>query len=82
MDEPLVGELHYNNFKAEIYSSSIPGEFKVRYLDASGSQIEEAPLTGISTYKQREGEIVDRLRQFSEGARPAETPYQGDAGEY
>ena len=82
MDELLVGELHYQDLKAEIYSSSVPGEFKVKYMDGSGKPIEEAPLTGISTYKQREGEIIDRLRQFSEGAKPAETPYQGDAGEY
>lgn len=82
MDEPLVGELTYRDFKAEIYSTSVPGEFKVKYLDAHGKQIEEAPLTGISSYKQRESEIIDRLRQFSEGTKPAETPYQGDAGEY
>lgn len=82
MDEQLVGELSYRDFKAEIYSTSVPGEFRVRYLDKSGKQLEEAPLTGISTYKQREQEIVERLRQFSEGGKSAETPDQGDAGEY
>lgn len=82
MDEQLVGTVSYKDFKAEIYSSSVPGEFKAVYKNPSGERLEEAPLTGISTYHQREAEIVDRLRQFSEGAKPAQTPYQGDAGEY
>ena len=82
MDAQLVGTLSYQDLKADVYSTSAPGEFRIVYLDASGKQLEEAPLTGISTYKQREAEIIDRLRQFSEGAKPAETPYQGDAGEY
>lgn len=82
MDEHPVGVLHYQDLKAEVYSSSVPGEFTVKYLNSSGKLIEEAPLTGISTYKQREAEILDRLRQFAEGAQPADTPYQGDAGEY
>jgi len=82
MDAQLVGTLNYQDLKADIYSTSAPGEFKIVYLDAGGKQLEEAPLTGISTYKQREAEIIDRLRQFSEGAKPAETPYLGDSGEY
>ena len=82
MDAQLVGTLSYQDLKADIYSTSAPGEYKIVYLDAGGKQIEEAPLTGISSYKQREAEIVDRLRQFAEGAQPAATPYQGDAGEY
>lgn len=82
MDEHPVGELQYRDYKAEVYSTDSPGEFKVAYLDPAGKQLEEAPLTGISTYKQRESEILDRLRQFAEGAKPSATPYQGDAGEY
>ncbi len=82
MDAQLVGTLNYQDLKADIYSTSAPGEFKIVYLDAGGKQLEEAPLTGISTYKQREAEIIDRLRQFSEGAKPTETPYLGDSGEY
>ena len=82
MDAQLVGTLTYKDLKADIYSTSIPGEFKVIYRDGEGRQIEEAPLTGISSYKQRETEILDRLRQFSEGAKPAATPYLGDSGEY
>lgn len=82
MDEQLVGTLDYQAYKADVYSSEVPGEFKVIYRDPSGKEVEEAPLTGISSYKQREAEIMDRLRQFSEGAQPAKTPYQGDSGEY
>ena len=82
MDEQSVATLTLGNFKAEIFSTNIPGEFKVVYRDGSGKQVEEAPLTGISTYKQREPEILDRLRQLSEGARPESTPDLGDSGEY
>lgn len=82
MDEQLVGTLTFADYKAEIYSTSASGEFRVVYLDASGKTLEEAPLTGISTYRQRETEITDRLRQLHEGAQPAQTPYLGDAGEY
>ncbi len=82
MDAQHVGTLNYQDFKADIYSTTVPGEFKVIYSDAGGKQLEEAPLTGISSYKQREAEIVDRLRQLKEGAKPARTPDQGDAGEY
>ena len=82
MDEQLVGTLSYGNYKAEIFSTSMPGEFKVSYQDASGKQLEEVPLTGISSYKQREGEITTRLRQLSEGAKPQSEPDRGDAGEY
>jgi len=82
MDTQHVGTLNYRDCQADIYSTSAPGEFRVVYSDAAGKQLEEAPLTGISTYKQREAEIVDRLRQLCEGAKPAPTPDQGDAGEY
>lgn len=82
MDAQHVGTLNYKDCKAEIFSTEAPGEFKVIYSDAKGSHLEEAPLTGISTYKQREGEILDRLRQLCEGAPPVRTPDRGDSGEY
>ncbi len=82
MDAQHVATLNYKNCQADIYSTGAPGEFKVIYRDGNGNTLEEAPLTGISTYKQREAEIVDRLRALCEGARPARTPDQGDAGEY
>lgn len=82
MDEQLVGTLTYRNYKAEVFSTSTPGEFNVVYQDAAGKQIEKAPLTGISSYKQRESEIVDRLRELHDGAPKPATPDQGDPGEY
>ena len=82
MDAQLVDTLTYAGLKADIYSTQLPGEFKVVYRDSAGHDLEEAPLTGISTYKQREPEIRDRLRQLQEGSKPMQTPDQGDAGEY
>lgn len=82
MNEQLVGTLTFAEYKADIYSTSTPGEFRIVYQDPSGKILEEGPLTGISTYRQRETEIIDRLRQLHEGARPSKTPYLGDPGEY
>ncbi len=83
MDEQQpVGVLTFQDYKANVYSTSIPGEFRVAYIDASGTTLEEAPLTGISTYRQREAEIVDRLQQLHNGSTPSATPDLGDAGEY
>lgn len=82
MDEQLVGTVTYKDYRAEIFSESIPGEFRVVYQDPSGKPLEEVPLTGISSYRQRESEITDRLRELSEGALPKGVPDLGDAGEY
>src|SRR5579875_21094 len=54
MDAQLVETLNDGDVKADIYSLSMPGEFCVVYRDAHGRVLEERPLTGISTYKQRE----------------------------
>ena len=82
MSQDPIGTLTYSNFKADIYSTSLPGEFNVIYRDGSGKPVEEAPLTGVSSYRQRESEIKDRLQQLAKGTPPAKTPDQGDAGEY
>jgi hypothetical protein len=82
MGEQLIETLRDGGIAAEIYSLSMPGEFQVLYRDASGKVLEEARLTGISTYKQREGEIRSRLHALAHGAKPTETPDLGDAGEY
>lgn len=82
MDAQLVDTLTYADLRADIYSMELPGEFKVIYRDSSGNQLEEVPLTGISSYKQREPEILARLRALSEGAQTRRTPDRGDAGEY
>jgi hypothetical protein len=82
MDEQPVGTLTFSGYTAHVYSTNTPGEFRVIYQDPAGKTLEEAPLTGISTYHQRESEILDRLRQFRDGARPSRTPDLCDAGEY
>ena len=81
MDE-LITTLTFDDFKADIYSLSIPGEFKVVYRGPGGEMLEESPLTGISSYRQREPEIMARLSQLSKGAQPASNPDRGDPGEY
>lgn len=82
MEGERVATLTLDDFKADIYSLSIPGEFKVIYSAPGGKTLEEAPLTGISSYKQREPEIMARLRQLSKGAKAAANPDRGDPGEY
>jgi len=78
----LVGTLTHGDYKAEIFSTNMPGEFKVVYQDPAGKELEEAPLTGISSYRQREGEISEHLRQLAHGSPPAKVPDLGDSGEY
>lgn len=82
MEEQLVDTLKHGKYKAEIFSTSMPGEFRVVYRNPQGAVIEEAPLTGISTYKQRTSEIAERLRSLAHGAPPLKTPDRGDSGEY
>jgi hypothetical protein len=82
MEGELVATLTLDDFKADIYSLSIPGEFKVIYSAPDGKILEKSPLTGISSYKQREPEIMARLKQLSKGAKPASVPDRGDPGEY
>jgi hypothetical protein len=82
MDGELVATLTHDDFKAEIYSLTIPGEFKVVYSAPTGEMLEELPLTGISSYRQREPEIIARLHELSKGAKPIVNPDRGDPGEY
>ncbi len=82
MEGQLVETLAYADLKADIYSTDLPGEFKVIYRDSAGNSLEEIPLTGISTYKQREPEILERLHQLHEGAKARKAPDRGDPGEY
>ena len=82
MDAQLVETFHDSQFQADIYSLSMPGEFRVVYRDAKGQVLEEGFLTGISTYKQREPEIRERLHTLAHGAEPSPNPDRGDPGEY
>ncbi len=78
----LVGTVTYGDYKAEVFSTNLPGEFRVAYQNGGGETLEEAPLTGISSYRQRESEISCRLKELAEGAPVPPTPDQGDSGEY
>lgn len=82
MDEQLVGTLRAGRYKAEVFSLSIPGEFRVEYHGPGNVKIEEDMLAGISTYKQREHEIVARLNELAAGATARGDRDAGDAGEY
>ena len=70
MEGEVVATLTHDDFKAEIYSLNIPGEFKVVYSSPGGETIEEQTITGISSYHQREPEIMTRLHDLSRGATP------------
>lgn len=82
MDAQLIDTLTYADLHADIYSMDLPGEFKVVYRDSAGKQLEEVPLTGISSYKQRKPEILARLQELKEGAKTERIPDRGDPGEY
>lgn len=82
MDEQLVGTLNHDGYKADVYSSNVPGEFKIIYRDAAGRELEQTPMTGISTYHQREHEILHHLKQLSQGVPPGTPPNLEDSGEY
>ncbi len=81
-EEQLVATLTHGDYRADIYSADLPGEFKVVYRNPDGSAVEEALLTGISTYHMREPDILQRLGELSEGAAPSSQPDLGDPGEY
>lgn len=70
MEGEVVATLTHDDFKAEIYSLNIPGEFKVIYSSPAGEIVEEQTITGISSYHQRQPEIVTRLHDLSRGAAP------------
>jgi hypothetical protein len=82
MDGQLVESFRDGGVRADIYSLSLPGEFQVVYRNAAGKVLEEAMFTGISTYKQRQPEILERLHALAHGAAPAAAEDLGDAGEY
>jgi hypothetical protein len=81
MEEP-VGTLTYSDLRADIYTTSLPGEFKVVYRDSAGSPLAEESLSGVSTYRQRESEILGRLQQLSEHGALASDSELADSGEY
>lgn len=80
MSEP-IGTVTAGSWKAEVYENSLPGDFTVRYLDPSGHIALEEPLSGVSSYHQRQGEIVDRLKKLQEGLT-GDDANLADSGEY
>jgi hypothetical protein len=80
MDAPLA-TLKSGACKAEIYEKRLPGQFSIRYLDEDGFLLSEESLSGVSSYKQREGEILSRLDALCHG-RAIKSAELSDSGEY
>ena len=80
MESPLA-TLEEGTCKAEIYEDAMPGQFTIRYIGTNGSLLCEEPLTGVSSYRQREQEIRLRLSELCQGhnVRPGSL---SDSGEY
>ena len=79
--EPIA-TLTSGAYKAEVYSCQLPSEFIIRFVDGAGTVLEETNMTGVSTYRQRETEIMDRLHAFETGDKPAEPIDLQASGEY
>ncbi len=82
MDDQPLGQFEYGSVRAEIYSTNLPGEFNIVYRDASGKVLEQGLLTGVSTYRQRESEIMDRLKELSKGEAGPPSADLTSSGEY
>jgi hypothetical protein len=82
MDNPIA-TIERHGCKAEIYEQALPGQFTILYRSAAGEVLEQAELTGVSTYRQREAEINDHLEQICSGLNPPPPPEAlADSGEY
>ena len=77
-----IATIERHGCKAEIYEQALPGQFTIVYRSASGEVLEEAELTGVSTYRQRESEINDHLEQICAGLNPPPPEEMADSGEY
>jgi hypothetical protein len=80
MNTPLA-TLEQGSCKAEIYETALPGQFSIRYCDSAGTTLAEEQLTGVSSYRQREQEILARLEELCAGGNP-KSGELSDAGEY
>ena len=80
-DSPIAS-IERGGCRADIYEQALPGQFTVIFRNSQGKALEETELTGVSTYRQREVEITERLDKLCSGA-PAGSPEElEDAGEY
>lgn len=78
----LIATLTSGSYKAEVYGCDLPGEFVVHFVDAEGNVLESSNMTGVSTYRQREKEIMERLQTFASGETPADPADLSASGEY
>ncbi len=81
MESPIAS-IERHGCRAEIYEQPLPGQFTVVFRDHDGKTLEEAELTGISSYRQRESEITERLEQLCSGKPVGSPDNLEDAGEY
>jgi hypothetical protein len=80
MDQ-LLTALENGKCKAEIYETALPGQFTIRYVDEAGALMWEEQLSGVSSYRQRETEILKRLNELCAG-RKVKSAALADSGEY
>lgn len=80
MHEPIA-TIEEGSCKAAVYEAEMPGQFTIRYTGQDGSVLCEEPLTGVSSYRQREQEIRNRLRALCKGREIDGAPLS-DSGEY
>lgn len=80
MDNPIA-TLEDGACVAEIFEAAMPGQFTIRYRGQDGTVLAEEPLTGVSSYKQREQEIRRRLNKICQG-HGIDEGLLSDAGEY
>ncbi len=80
-DSPIAS-IERGGCRADVYEQALPGQFTVVFRDSQGKVLEETELTGVSTYRQRESEITERLDKLCSG-EPVKSPDElADSGEY
>jgi hypothetical protein len=77
----ILATLEHGSCKAEIYETKLPGQFSVHYCDLTGATLAEEPLTGVSSYRQREQEIIARMEILCAGGK-VKLGQMADVGEY
>ena len=79
--DTLLTTLEHGKCKAEIYETALPGQFSIHYTNQQGDVLAEEALTGVSSYRQREQEIIARMEEFCKGMEP-QSDALADPGEY
>lgn len=68
--DTLLTTLEHGKCKAEIYETTLPGQFSIHYTNDKGEVLAEEALTGVASYRQREEEIIARMDEFCKGMEP------------